>query len=649
MDGALLDKKIDELLLKVKAYNPHVHTKIIENALRFSNRIHEGQVRASGDEEFIHCYEVGSILADFKLDSHTIASGILHDALEYNVKPDVIKREFDEETLGLIQSVTKLKLINKNITFEEEQERRAENLRKILLATSKDIRVIIIKLADRLHNMRTLKFLADDRRKIIAQETMDLYAPIAHKLGMYNLKAELEDWSFRFLEPKIYQDIKDKVSSKKLQREKEINRIINYVKEELKKENIIAEVQGRAKHFYSIYKKIVGENKQFDEIYDLMAIRIITDNVNECYSALGIVHKLWKPMPGRLKDYIAVPKSNGYQSLHTGVFIAPSKVLEIQIRDKMMHRAAEEGIASHWRYKGDEQDKKFDRQLEWLKQVLEWKRTSDAKEFIESLKIDLFQKEIFAFTPKGDPISLPEGATPVDFAYAVHTDVGNHCKQAKVNGSIVPLDYTLSPGDVVEILIVKDVVASRSWLSFVKSVHTKTKIKHALNMFVDTKRKKDRDKDEEEPESNGFDSKIVHDGKKYDIKIPKCCSPKLTDKIMAFKAKDGKIVIHKADCINLHAYDMSKRIDLELKMPEKEIIPLRVDVGDRIGVLAEILNFIAKQGHNVKSLNTRFGRDGRVIITIDIVKTDKLNLIELVANVKKIESVLNSFIEDRYS
>ena len=644
MDGIELNKRIDELLSKVKSYNPHVHSKIIENALRFSDKIHEGRKRDSGQDHVMHDYEIGSILADLKLDSHTIASGILHDALEYGVKPESIVREFDQETLDLIASVTKLKLIDKNLTFEQEKERRAENLRKILLATSKDIRVILIKLADRLHNMRTLKHLPDDRRRIIARETMDIYAPIAHKLGMYNMKAELEDWSFRFLEPKIYNDIKEKVASKKLQREKEIARIIYFVKDELKKSNIEAEVQGRAKHFFSIYKKIVGENKHFDEIYDLMAIRIIADDLNDCYSALGIVHNLWKPMPGRLKDYIAMPKPNGYQSLHTGVMIAPGKVLEIQIRDRTMHRAAEEGIASHWRYKGDEQDKKFDRQLEWLKQILEWKRTSDAQDFIESLKIDLFQKEMFVFTPKGDPISLPENATPVDFAYGVHTDIGNHCKQAKVNGNIVPLDSTLHPGDIIEILTVKDVVASRAWLGFVRSIHTKAKIKHVLNIFVDTKKKKD--KDYEEPEE-GFGQSIIHEGKKYDIKIPKCCNPRMSDDIKAFKTKDGKIVIHKAGCINIHSMDIARQIELKMKEPEMQTIPLRIDVLDRIGVLAEILNFIAKQGINVKSLNTRWGKDGRVLITIDMEKTDAYEMDELIRQIKKTESVINAYVEER--
>ena len=646
MDGAVLNKYIDGMLENIRHYNPHVHAKIIEDALRFSYKIHEDQKRLSGEGQFMHCYELGNILVALKLDSHTIAAGILHDAIEFGVKPEFLKKEFDEETLELIRSVTKLKQINNNFSFEEEQARRAENLRKIILATSKDIRVILIKLADRLHNMRTLKYLPEERRRIIAKETMDIYAPIAHKLGMYNLKAELEDWAFRFLEPQIYQEIKDKVASKKDQREKEVIRIVAFVKDELKKEGIDAEVHGRAKHFFSIYKKIVGQNKHFDEIYDLIAIRIITNNISECYTALGIVHQLWKPMPDRLKDYIAVPKPNGYQSLHTGVFINPGKVLEIQIRDKMMHKAAEEGIATHWRYKGDEQDKKFDRQIEWLKQILEWKRTSDAQEFIESLKIDLFEKEIFVFTPKGDPIALPEESTPVDFAYAVHTDVGNHCKQAKVNGAIVPLDSTLSPGDVVEILTVKNIVASRSWLTFVKATHTKIKIKHALNITVDLPKKKDSSEDSG-VSINGFDDQIMYEGKRYDLKIPRCCSPKITDIIKAFKTKDGKIVVHKADCLNLNSYDAHKEIVLQLKKPELETIPLRVDTADRIGVLAEILSLIAKEGYNIQSVNTRFGKDSRVMITVDLVKSETLKLTDLMTKIRKIESVINVLIEER--
>jgi GTP diphosphokinase / guanosine-3',5'-bis(diphosphate) 3'-diphosphatase len=642
MDQEELGQMMEDLISKIMIYNPHVHYKIIKDALRLSAKVHQDRKRESGEDHFLHAYEIGHILADLKLDSHTIAAGITHDVLEYGVRPETVAKDLDDETLSLIQSITKLKMIDRQLSYEEEQARRAENLRKIILATAKDVRVILIKLADRLHNMRTLKYLPDDKRRIIAQETMDIYAPISHKLGMYNMKAELEDLAFRFLEPKIYQDIKAKVNAKKIQREKEVARVILLVKKMLKDEGIESEVYGRVKSFYSIYKKIVGENKHFDEIYDLIAIRIITEDVHDCYKALGIIHTLWKPMPGRLKDYIATPKSNGYQSLHTGVFIGPGKVLEVQIRDRVMHRAAEEGIASHWRYKGDEQDKRFDRQLEWLKQLLEWKRTEDAQEFIESLKIDLFQREIFVFTPKGDPIALPEEATVVDFAFAVHTDIGLHCKQAKVNGLIVPLDHMLNPGDVIEILTVKNITVSRSWLGFVKSSHTKQKIKHALHMEMDTRRRKDI----AEPEAVESEHDVTIENKRYVLKVPRCCSPRLSDDIRAFRTKEGKVVIHKTGCINIHSCDPSKEMKLDLHIDTQEIDVLRIDVNDRIGVLSEILSFIAKQGHNVKSLNTRFGRDGRVLISIEIVKPRDIDRSALIKNIKGIDSVINAYIEE---
>lgn len=644
MEDKNIRKLYDELILKVKYYNPHVHYKIIEKAVFFSAEIHKGKVRESGEEFFMHCYGIANILADLKLDSHTIAAGLLHDALEFDVKPETIQREFDKETLDLVQSVTKLQKVDTSLSLEEEHERRAENLRKIILATAKDIRVILIKLADRLHNMQTLKFLPEEKRKIISQETMEIYAPIAEKLGMYNIKAELEDFAFRFLNPKVYQEIKVKVSKKREYREKEVLKIMQYVKEKLKENNIKAEINGRAKHFYSIYKKIQNDNKSFDEIYDLIAIRIICENMNDCYAALGLIHKIWPHMPNRLKDYIAAPKPNGYQSIHTTVIIGEGSALEVQIRDRAMHRAAEEGIAAHWRYKGDEQDKKFDRQMEWLNQFLEWKRTDDAREFIESLKVDLFQKEIFVFTPKGDIISLQEEATPVDFAYAVHTDVGNHCKAAKVNNSIVPLDYKLSPGDVVEILTSKNAIPSRSWLSFVKSSSTIVKIKHALGIPVEHNPKKrleqEKTKADRKSKSLGFkDGAVIFEGKSPHLKIPKCCNPRVGEKIRAFKSKDGKIVIHKANCINLFSYDFSREIHPEIRQEKKEIITLHITVKDRVGLLAEILREIAGHDLSVKSINTRFGKNEHAVINIELLQTEDLDVNALINRISKIRNV----------
>jgi guanosine-3',5'-bis(diphosphate) 3'-pyrophosphohydrolase len=643
------------LLEKVSVYNKKADLNFIEKALDFAYNAHNGQKRASGEDYFVHCYEIAHILADLRLDSHTIAAGLLHDAIEdTSTKAETLEKEFDKETLELVLAVTKLKQIDKKVPLTELEENRAENIRKIMLATAKDVRVIIVKLVDRLHNMRTLKYLPEEKRKIIAKETMDIYAPIAHKLGMYNIKAELEDLSFRYTEPKIYQEFKRSISAKREEREIEVNRVIKEVNGELNKNHIKADVYGRAKHFYSIYKKIKKENKELNEIYDLTAIRIITDSVKDCYGALGIVHRLWRPMPRRFKDYIAVPKSNGYQSLHTTVVGSHGRILEVQIRTHSMHLAAEEGIASHWRYKGEDPDKKFDRQIEWLKEILDWKRTSeDANEFIEDLKVDLFQKEIFVFTPKGDPISLPEGATPVDFAYAVHTAVGNKCSQARVNGNIVPLDYKLSSGDIIEVITAKNAEPSRSWLSFAKSSNTKVKIKHALHIATDHKPKKQFKKLEAEKKKakekllDIKEGNITVNGKKYGLKIPKCCNPKFTDKIRAFKTKDGKVVIHKADCINVYAYDYSKEINLEVEEPvENKFTTLRVDVNDRVGILAEVMNTLSHEGYNINRVNSRFGKDGRVILSLDIQENNKKTLSDIIKKIKKINSVLDCLVEE---
>jgi GTP diphosphokinase / guanosine-3',5'-bis(diphosphate) 3'-diphosphatase len=637
----------EELLRKVKSYNPNANVPLIEKAVKFSYDALHAKKKLSGEDFFTYSYNVAMMLADLKVGSHTLAAGLLMGVIEEaNIKAEVLEKEFDKEILDLIQALSRLRNVDKNFSEESEEERRAENIRRIMLASSKDIRVIIIKIVERLQSMRTLKYLPEGMQKLIASETMTIYAPIAHKLGMYTVKADLEDLSFRFLENKKYVELKERVAKKREEREAEINRIIDHVKEVLKSQGIESEINGRAKHFYSIYKKIVSEDKQFDEIYDLMAIRIIVGTVDECYKVLGIVHNLWKPMPGRLKDYIALPKANGYQSLHTGVFISHGSVLEVQIRTKEMHMAAEEGVAAHWRYKGDERDKKFDRHVALMKQILDWQRYSDdSKEFMESLKIDLFEKEIFVFTPKGDPIALPEDATPIDFAYAIHSEIGDHCKQVKVNGVVVPLDYKLSPGDVVDVLTQKNMVPSRSWLTFVKSAHTRTKIRSALHIDVDTKAKK-HDVAELEEETD-FPEEMIIDGKKYDLKIPKCCNPKQSEKTRAFKTKDGKVVVHRADCPNVYTCDLSKEVQIsDLLHPQTHTDPLRVDVKDKVGVLGSILNFIAKEKYVIDSVNTRMGRDQRLIIKMDVRKNPQLDIKDLIEKLKKQESILNVFIED---
>ncbi|KPU28018.1 (p)ppGpp synthetase [Caloranaerobacter sp. TR13] len=468
---------LNSLIDKIKQYNPHGDIDIVKKAYYFAETSHEGQYRVSGDKYFIHPYNVALILAELNMDTTTIAAGLLHDVVEdTEVTFDDIEREFGLEIRNLIDGVTKLR----KLKFSSKQERQAENLRKMIIAMSKDIRVIIIKLADRLHNMRTLNYMSEAKKKEKALETIEIYAPIAHRLGISKIKWELEDLALRYLDPEGYYDLVEKVSMKRREREKYINTVIELLSKKLDEMGIKSEINGRPKHFYSIYRKMVYQNKTFEQIYDLTAIRVIVDSVKDCYGVLGIVHTMWKPIPGRFKDYIAMPKPNMYQSLHTTVIGPQGEPLEIQIRTWEMHRTAEYGIAAHWKYKeGITKSDDFDKKLSWLRQLLEWQNElKDPKEFMESLKIDLFTNEVFVFTPKGDVISLPAGSTPIDFAYRVHTAVGNNCIGAKVDGRIVPLDYKLKNGNIVEILTSANSNGpSRDWLKIVKSSHAKSKIR----------------------------------------------------------------------------------------------------------------------------------------------------------------------------
>ncbi|WP_204260274.1 RelA/SpoT family protein [Caloranaerobacter azorensis] len=468
---------LNSLIDKIKQYNPHGDIDIVKKAYYFAEVSHEGQYRISGDKYFIHPYNVALILAELNMDTTTIAAGLLHDVVEdTEVTFDDIEREFGLEIRNLVDGVTKLR----KLKFSSKQERQAENLRKMIIAMSKDIRVIIIKLADRLHNMRTLNYMSETKKKEKALETLEIYAPIAHRLGISKIKWELEDLALRYLDPEGYYDLVEKVSMKRREREKYINTVIEILSKKLEEMGIKSEINGRPKHFYSIYRKMVYQNKTFEQIYDLTAIRVIVDSVKDCYGVLGIVHTMWKPIPGRFKDYIAMPKPNMYQSLHTTVIGPQGEPLEIQIRTWEMHRTAEYGIAAHWKYKeGISKSDDFDKKLSWLRQLLEWqKELKDPKEFMESLKIDLFTNEVFVFTPKGDVISLPAGSTPIDFAYRVHTAIGNNCIGAKIDGRIVPLDYKLKNGNIVEILTSANSNGpSRDWLKFVKSSHAKSKIK----------------------------------------------------------------------------------------------------------------------------------------------------------------------------
>ena len=477
---------IDELLEKIKNNCHNVDIDMVEKAYYFAENAHKEQKRESGEPYIIHPLAVAEILADMGMDTNTIVAGLLHDVIEDTEcsYEDTVKL-FNEEIANLVEGVTKLTKLGE-MEYKTKEEQQADNVRKMLLAMAKDIRVIIIKLADRLHNMRTLKYMPVEKQKSKAKETLDIYAPLAHRLGMSKIKWELEDLCFRYLHEKEYYDLVKDIAEKRVERESYIKDIIKDLYEKLESSGIDADIDGRPKHFYSIYRKMVTKNKSLEQIFDLTAIRILVNSVKDCYAVLGIVHTIYKPIPGRFKDYIAMPKPNMYQSLHTTVIGPQGKTFEIQIRTFEMHKTAEYGIAAHWKYKeGDtgtseqEKEKDFEKKLVWLRDMLEWqKETSDAEEFIEGFKIDLFSDEVFVFTPKGTVINLCKDATPIDFAYRIHTDVGNKCVGAKVNGKIVPLDYTLKTGEIVEILTSPNSKGpNMDWLNIAKSNQSKSKIK----------------------------------------------------------------------------------------------------------------------------------------------------------------------------
>lgn len=468
----------EAIIEKVLKYDPNADRMIIEKAYKYAQMAHNGQKRISGEPFIIHPVEVGNILTSIEMDTASICAALLHDVVEdTDIKTSNISAEFGEEIALLVDGVTKLNKLG----IKSNEDAQAENLRKMFLAMAKDIRVIIIKLADRLHNMRTLNYQTERKQKEIAQETLDIFAPLAHRLGIFKFKWELEDLAFYYLDPDMYYAIAKRLKKKRKEREDYVKELIEHIRSGLQQIGLEADIEGRPKNIYGIYKKMIKQMKNIDEIYDKIAIRVLVNDVRECYGALGIIHTMWKPLPGRFKDYIATPKPNMYQSLHTTLIGRGGEPFEVQIRTWDMHRTAEYGIAAHWRYKEgvNSKDKKYDEKLAWLRQILEWQQEiKDTREFMESLKIDLFDDTVFVFTPKGAIIELPKGACPVDFAYRVHTEVGHQCTGARVNGRIVPLDHILDNGDIVEIITSKNSLGpTRDWLTFVKTSSAKSRIK----------------------------------------------------------------------------------------------------------------------------------------------------------------------------
>ncbi len=469
-------KEIKELLVTQKHSAEDI--ALVEEAYKFAKKLHEGQFRVSGEPYIIHPVEVAKILAGLEVDTHTLIAAFLHDVLEdTDTKPEIIEQKFGSDVLSLVQGVTKLG----KLQFKSKEERQAENFRRLFIAMANDIRVIFLKLADRLHNMRTLNFMDEAKQKKIAQETLDIFAPLANRLGIYKIKAELEDLSIRYLDPDKYYEIVQLVAQTKADRELTVNMLIDKISQDVKKNGINAQITGRAKHYYSIYAKMKRQNIAFDDLYDITAVRVIVDTVRECYEVLGLIHSQFKPIPGRFKDYIAMPKGNMYQSLHTSVIGPRSKPLEVQIRTWQMHQVAEYGVAAHWRYKekgSQKADNASDLKFSWMHKLVEYdKEMSNAEDYVKSVKLDLFSDQVFAFTPDGDVLDLPKNATPVDFSYRIHSDVGHKTVGALINGRIVPLNTKIKNGDIVEILTSKTPAPRLDWLTFVVTKQAAQKIR----------------------------------------------------------------------------------------------------------------------------------------------------------------------------
>ncbi|MDI9612743.1 MAG: bifunctional (p)ppGpp synthetase/guanosine-3',5'-bis(diphosphate) 3'-pyrophosphohydrolase [Acidobacteriota bacterium] len=472
--------RYEDLAEKVARYHPGASLDMIQRGYVVSAKYHKGQVRMNGEPYLTHPLEVANILAELKLDPVAVTAGLLHDVIEDTLmSPEELRKQFGDEVYQVVDGVTKIPEIN----LASNYQKQAENFRKMLLAMVSDIRVLFIKLADRLHNMRTLQYLPPERRQRISQETIEIYAPLAHRLGMARIRGELEDLAFSFLDPDAYQDTVSQIEKRRMVSQDFILETKRAIEGEMRLRRIPVQIESRIKRIYGVYQKMKRQKITIDEVFDFVAVRVITDSVSNCYSVLGILHTLWKPVPGRIKDYIAMPRPNLYQSLHTSVIGANGQPFEIQIRTREMHRVAEEGIAAHWKYKeGRHGVEEGEEQLRWLRQLIESQNDiSDAREFLSNLKVDLYPDEVFCFTPKGEVVTLPRDATPVDFAYTIHTEVGHRCVAAKVNNRIVPLRHRIRNGEIVEVITEPDAVPSREWLGFVKTARARGKIRHWIN------------------------------------------------------------------------------------------------------------------------------------------------------------------------
>jgi GTP pyrophosphokinase len=628
----------------------------VRKAYDIADAAHKDQFRLSGEPFIIHPIEVAYILAELKMDIRTIAAGLLHDTIEdTRLTVSDIESAFGKEIALLVEGVSKIRWLHRHSSHED----KAENLRKMLLAMAEDIRVILIKLADRLHNMRTLEYLPLDNQKKTALETLEIYAPLAHRLGMGRIKWELEDLAFSYLHPAIYREISGLVAAKREERERYIDNIRKMLKEEFDREGIVADIKGRPKHFYSIYQKMTSQHKSFDEIYDLIGIRIITEEIKDCYGALGIVHTKWKPVPGRFKDYIATPKTNMYQSIHTTVIGPNNKPMEVQIRTKGMDIVAEEGIAAHWHYKeGSKYTEKYDSKLVWLKRVIEWQQElTDPREFMENLKLDLFSDEVFVFTPKGQIKSLPKGATPIDFAYSIHTDIGDHCFGAKVNGKMVPLDYNIKNGDIIEIITSPKAHPTRDWLRLVKTPKARSKIRSwikaqeeeqgLVQSKEDIQHRKPQQPQLQVKAKRTTTGKIIISGEKnLAFHLAKCCGPIPGDEIAGYVTKGG-VTIHRKNCTNLIANAISQARIVKANWGNDETSTYEANITarafDRKNLLKDMLAVIITSNTIINEAWAKSVDNGMARCEFTVLIKDKKHLDEIIHQLEKVRGVVEVF------
>lgn len=637
---------IEELIKKIKNYNPKSDTDLIRRAYEIAAEIHKNERRSSGEPYIVHPLEVASILADFKVDDASICAALLHDVVETSsASMKILKEEFGEEIVTLVDGLTKIT----ELKSKGRDVYQSESIRKMLFATTKDIRVLIIKLADKLHNMRTLDYLPKEKQQRIAQEAMDVYAPLAYRLGIERIRSQIEDLAFKVLEPKEYKDIDEKIKRNKKARDEEMLKIKRFLERALSEGGIDAEVSGRIKTHYSIYKKMLRKNRTFEAIFDVIGLRVITKTTDDCYKVLGVVHNMWKPIPRRFKDFIAMPKVNMYQSLHDVVIGPEGTIVEIQIRTDEMDRFAEEGIAAHWQYKGMGTDRTFDKKLSWLKQIMEWQQeTKTGKEFVESLEIDFFGDEIYVFTPKGDVIELPKSSTPLDFAYAIHSDLGDHCSGAKINGTFGNLRHELRTGDVIEIITSKTQKPSRGWLSIVKTAKAKNKIrKYLMEKGSIPLARGGRGTPAEEAEAATMKSIVVVEGQKNPkLKLSRCCDPLPGDNIVGYLTKSNTVSIHKKDCDKIGQLEegREKKVKVKWKMDFSSVAELNVDARDRVGLLADVLNTISATGTNIERANVKVVGGDMAECSFILKFEDLEHMNDLIGRIKKVKDVKKIWI-----